>query len=342
MQHPEVAPRSNHLKISVVVPVRDEANSVRALLESLLGQTLPAAEIVITDGGSKDATPEIVEEFISSGSPVRLIREQAALPGRGRNVAVANSACEWIAFTDAGNTPAKDWLANLAQKASEDAAVDIVYGSYQPVVDSFFKECAAIAYVFPPVDTAEGPVRDFSIVSALMRRKVWETVGGFPEHLRSAEDLLFIRKVEQAGFRITRAPKAIVHWDIQPNLWRTFKRFVTYARDNLRAGLWRQWQAAVFLRYGLILVAAVPAFVVGLRWLVVPLILWLGMMIARAVRALYRNRSCYPASHGRNLTRLLLLLPTIATLDAATFIGSINWAICDKLRLSGAKTNDGS
>ena len=40
------------------------------------------------------------------------------------------------------------------------------------------------------------------IASALMRRRVWETVGGFPEHLRSAEDLLFMNQVDEANFRI--------------------------------------------------------------------------------------------------------------------------------------------
>ena len=39
-----------------------------------------------------------------------------------------------------------------------------------------------------------------------MRRQAWEAVGGFPENLRSAEDLLFMNKVEQAGFRAVRAP----------------------------------------------------------------------------------------------------------------------------------------
>lgn len=329
-------------EISVVVPVRDEEASIRGLLEGLLSQTLPPKEIVITDGGSVDATRDIIEEFIKDGAPVRLIRERNSLPGRARNTGAKNSRYQWIAFTDAGTRSGPDWLALLAEHIGDGSAVDVVYGSYEPVVDSFFKECAAIAYVPPAANLAEGPTRPRSIVSALMRRKVWEEVGGFPENLRSAEDLLFMNKIEQAGFRIVRAPRAVVCWTIQPGLWSTFRRFSVYARNNIRAGLWRHWQAAIFQRYALIALVALPAIFVGAKWLFVPALLWLVLMIARAARALGQNQTSYPAGVFRNSLRLLLIVPIIATLDAAAFAGTIIWFIADKLRLASRKHDDDS
>jgi glycosyltransferase involved in cell wall biosynthesis len=334
------SPRSSATKISVVIPVRDEEDSVRALLQGLLNQTQPPAEIVITDGGSTDATVKIIEEFIHDGAPVKLIRRQASLPGRARNIGAEHSACEWIAFTDAGTTPAPDWLASLAEKAGDGSTADVVYGTYEPVVDSFFRECAAIAYVPPPATTAEGFARPRSIVSALMRRRVWEDVGGFPEHLRSAEDLLFMNKIERAGFRIVRAPGAVVYWTIQPGLWTTFRRFVTYSRNNISAGLWRQWQATIFRRYALLGVIAAPSIFIGVKWLIVPLLLWLMLLAARAARALSQNRQAYPARFSRNIFRLLLLIPIITTLDAAAFAGSIGWLLGDKFGTARTRHDD--
>ena len=319
------------MRISVAVPVRNEASSIRILLNELLGQTLKPAEIILTDGGSQDDTPRIIEESIGSGAPVKLFREKGALPGRARNISVQHCHYDWIAFVDAGNKPSPDWLANLARKVIDDPTVDVVYGSYEPVADSFFKECAAIAYVPPAASSAEGPVRPRSIVSALMRRKVWEEVGGFPEHLRSAEDLLFMNKVEEAGFRTVRAPQALVYWTIQPGPWSTFRRFSAYARNNIRAGLWRQWQAAIFRRYALIILVAVPATFVGAKWLFLPLLLWLAQLVARAARALFQNRHSYPAGIFRNSLRLLLIVPIIVTLDAAAFSGAISWLFREKL-----------
>src|SRR2546421_1331723 len=151
VKNPDNSPRLNSIAISVVVPVRDEEDSIRALLDGLLGQTLPPDEIVITDGGSVDRTRTIIEEFIQRGAAVKLLTDHDSLPGRSRNIGVANASNDWIAFIDAGIRPKSDWLAALAEKISDGSGAEVVYGTYEPIIDSFFTECAAIAYVPPPI-----------------------------------------------------------------------------------------------------------------------------------------------------------------------------------------------
>ena len=173
------------------------------------------------------------------------------------------------------------------------------------------------------------------IASSLMRREMWRKVGGFPEHLRSAEDLLFMNEVERAGARIAYEPHAVVRWNIQPTLWRTFKRFRNYSRHNIRAGLWKDWQAAIFRRYAALACFALLAFAFGWRWLLVTLGVWLLFLAARGVAALRRQRRPFPASATRNMLRLVVLVPLIAVLDAAALAGSVNWVVKDKLHLAG-------
>jgi glycosyltransferase involved in cell wall biosynthesis len=324
------------MKISVIVPVRNEEDSIRVLLEGLLAQTRPPDEIVITDGGSTDRTAEIIEEYARRGAPVHLIRERAALPGRGRNLAAAQASSEWLAFTDAGIRPAGNWLAALSERALQEPTAEVIYGAWEPVMDSFFKECAAIVYVPSHIARDGALMRPRSIASALMRREVWRAVGGFPEHLRSAEDILFMDAVERTGARTIYAPRAVVHWNIQPTLWRTFRRFATYSRHNIRAGLWREWQAAIFKRYAALLLIAVAASFFTRWWFLMTAMLWLLMLVARALVALRRNRPGSPASATRNAQRLFLIVPIIATLDAAALVGTINWMMTDKLHLGGS------
>jgi len=295
----------------------------------LTNQSLRPAEIVITDGGSSDRTAAIIAAYDQTAVPIRLIRGGPGLPGRNRNLAAAEASSEWLAFIDAGITPEPDWLELLAKRAQADSDVDVVYGSYEPVANTLFKRCCVMAYVPPPVEIEGRLVRSRSVVSLLLKRSVWETVGGFPEDLRSAEDLLFMNQIEQANFRIVRAPDALVHWQVQPTPWLTFKRFVIYARNNMRAGLWRQWQAAIFKRYALLLVSALPVFWFGTRWLLVTLVLWLAMLTGRAAVAIWRNRTCYPGGVFENAVRLLVLTPIVAMLDAATFIGTLQWVLKD-------------
>jgi len=332
VKHSDNSSSANDLEISVVIPALNEEDSIRRLLEDVLGQTLKPAEIVITDGGSTDHTREIIEEFITAGAPVRLIRTTKSMPGRARNLAVAASRGNWIAFTDAGITLMPDWLEALTTTAHQSSA-DVVYGTYEPIINSFFTECSAIAYVPPPFHSDGGPVRPRSIVSALMQRRAWETVGGFPEDLRSAEDLLFMNRVEKAGFTIARTSQAKVYWQIQSNLWGTFKRFVEYSRNNIRAGLFNEWQRTIFLYYALIAATVFSVIPLGVSGLIVPVVAWLLLLMARATKTLYQNRQAYPAGFARNVLRLVLLFPIIATLDAAAFVGFANWLLRDQLQL---------
>lgn len=326
------------MKISVIIPVRNEEQSIAQLLNSLIAQTNKPSEIVITDGGSTDGTTAIIETYAQKAVPVHLIRAGAALPGRGRNLAAAQAVNEWLAFIDAGVQPETTWLERLAGPAQEggEVDVDVVYGTYEPVVDTLFKRCVAIATVTPPQEFAGQMMRDRSIVSSLMKRTVWEKVGGFPEDLRSAEDLLFMKKIEQGHFHIANAPGALVRWQLQATPWLTFKRFMTYARHNMRAGLWRHWQAAIFKYYGFLVLSALPVFRFGVKWLLVTIGLWLSLLGARAAVAIWRNRACYRGDVVENTLRMLVLVPLLAMLDAATLIGTLLWAVKDKTRVSPA------
>jgi glycosyltransferase involved in cell wall biosynthesis len=322
------------MKVSIVVPVRDEERSIRELLDSLLAQTRPPDEIVITDGGSVDATPQIIEEYIRNGAPVRLIRAGAALPGRGRNLGAAQASHEWIAFTDAGIRLANNWLETLIARAEADDSIDVVYGSWSPVTNTFFKQCAAIAYVPPPSSRNGTITRPRFIASTLLRREAWQKVKGFPEDLRSAEDLLFMDRVENAGYRFVFEPRAQVQWDLRPTLWSTFKRFVVYSRNNIRAGLFRQWQSTILMRYGILAALALAALIIEPRWIWLMIGAWLLMLVARAAVSIRRNRVCYPASFVQNFARGAMVMSLLAVLDAAAIIGSLQWLLLDCFRWS--------
>ena len=320
------------MKVSVVVPVRDEERSIRELLDSLLAQTRPPDEIVITDGGSTDATQQIIEDYIHRGAPVRLIRAGAALPGRGRNLGAAQASFEWLAFTDAGIRLANNWLEALVMKAETSNAIDVVYGSWEPVTDSFFKQCAAIAYVPPPALREGEFVRPRFIASTLLRRAAWQAVNGFPEDLRSAEDLLFMDRLEHAGYQCAYEPRAQVYWDLRPTFWSTFKRFVIYSRNNIRAGLFRQWQSTILVRYGVLALLLVVVLIVAPSWAWFPIGAWLLMLGARAAVSIKRNRICYPASLFQNLLRGATVMSLLAVLDAAAILGCVQWLLLDSFR----------
>jgi len=217
-------------------------------------------------------------------------------------------------------------------KPLKDETIDVVYGSWAPVTDNFFTECAAIAYVPPPILTNGILVRPRFIASALMRHEAWKTVKGFPEHLRSGEDLIFMNRVQDAGFRSVREANANVYWKLRPTLLATFKRFLVYSRNNIRAGLWRDWQATILSRYAVLFLMFAVLLLLNPRWAWIPVAFWFLMMIARAVVSIARNRSCYPATIPRNVARVVLIAFVLSLIDAGAIVGSIQWLFLDWAR----------
>ena len=318
------------MRVSVVIPVRNEEHSIVSLLDSLRNQTLIPAEIIVVDGGSTDRTVEIVETYESGAESIHLVRGGPAFPGRGRNLGTNRASNEWVAFIDAGVKPSPRWLEMLAEAAQAPENPEVVYGSYEPVTDTLFEECAAIAFVPPPVNVGNHLIRSRSTASAIIRRSVWEDLGGFPEDLRSAEDLVFMNRIDSGGFRIAHAPDALVRWSLQPTLWKTFCRFTTYSYYNMRAGLWRSWQARIVFRYSLLLLLILPAFFVGFPGILVPVGYLLLMLSARALGAVRRNMNCYPASLPRYFLRLVVIVPILAVIDVAAIAGCIQWLLIDR------------
>lgn len=311
--------RATRLAVSVVIPVRDEEASLPSLVESLKRQTYPPAEVVIVNGGSVDRTSEVARGLTAGDARFRVLEAEAGTPGRNRNVGAAEAAHDWIAFTDAGTRPVAAWLEELVKAANEEENTEVVYGNYEPVVGSFFERCAALAYPPPKMLRPGGKlVRGPSTASMMLRREVWQKLGGFPD-LRAAEDLIFMGRVAEAGFKTAWAEGATVWWQMQPGLARTFRRFVLYSKHNVLAG--RQWD----WHYGVARQYAVAALFVLLgllhsAWWLAGLVLWLG---ARVFKSVWRRREGRGLLWALNPAQLAGVALILLAIDAATFVG---WA----------------
>ncbi|MBC7900080.1 MAG: glycosyltransferase [Saprospiraceae bacterium] len=316
-------------KISLVIPIRDEEESIENLLESINRQTYQPDEVVLVDGGSTDKTVEIVERMAAGNSKIKLIKTDEATPGKARNIGIENAANDWIALTDAGIKLEPDWLAELVIAASSipprqrkaaaspdqggELDADIVYGNFSPVNGNFFEKCAAISYV--PSQKAVG-IRGKIIASCLLRKGVWEAVGGFPD-LRAAEDLIFMEKAEKQDFKIAIAPKAMVFWSLQPALSSTFAKFVLYSKHNVWAGRQWDWHYGVLKQYLILLPFLIMAAVHSLWWLAaIPL--WL---LARTAKRILAHR--YEFGMGILFNPLIVfgVAGLILVIDTATFAG---------------------
>ena len=317
------AKSSNLIRISVIIPLKNEESTIENLLRDLLAQTYMPSEIVITDAGSQDRSREIIRDFQTfSQVPIVLIESPQALPGRARNLAIARARFEWIATIDGGTRPRPDWLAELVAASQREPEARIIYGIAEPVTDTYFTQSAAVAYV------PQGGRIQPSIASALLHQSAWAAVGGFPEDLRSGEDLLFFRAVKAVQVPRANCDTAVVAWQLSPNTISTFRRFTAYSRSNLKAGLGREWQLNVVRLYVLFIVLVLAA-------------LWFWPLLAAPpllylLRVETRISQWYQIKEPTHITRALLSPRRVSTVmwiqlivDLATLVGLAQWVGCD-------------
>jgi len=323
------------MRVSVVVPVRDEAAAIGRTLDDLLAQSRRPDQIVFVDAGSHDGTRgAIAAHALARTLPVRVVPAGAAYPGRARNLGVAASEGDWVAFTDAGVRLSPSWLEALIDAAAADPRADAIAGDWDLDVTSAFVRCVGLLSA-PMEGLATDALRPPTLVSLLLRRAVWDRVGPFREDLRSAEDLLFLTRLS-AACRVTRAPGRYARWRPPETVGAAWRRYRTYARHNIRAGLFRQWQAPVLYRYA---AAAAGAAALGvwtpLGAAMAGVVLVALLLTARAAKALFANRRGDRRGFVQDAIDLARLVPLIALLDAATAAGTIDWLLGDAGRPAG-------
>lgn len=193
--------------VSVVVSTRDRAERLAGLLESLADQTLPTREwdVVVVDNGSRDHTPEMLEQAARDGSLNLTVvrRERGEGRGAGRNAGWRAATGDLIAFTDDDCEAAPDWLASGLAMARRSPR-SFVQGRTEPIE----RELPDVGpYSRTLRIESEGPF--YETCNIFYPRALLEELGGF-EDLASGEDTDLAWRALEAGWSSTWAGDARV------------------------------------------------------------------------------------------------------------------------------------
>ncbi|MBW1793719.1 MAG: glycosyltransferase [Deltaproteobacteria bacterium] len=223
-------------KVSVIITVLNEVNSVKILLEKLLLQSRKPDEIVIVDGFSTDGTIERIREISEQEKCVKLIIKKGVNISQGRNMAIRCAQHHLIAATDGGCQPETKWLEKLIEPFESDPSIDAVKGVYKPYWHNLLEFYCGISMLPGTLEEIKRDEYPMTGRSSAFKKSLWEIARGYPEWLYTAEDSLFEEKLKRMGANIKLAKHSIVHWRPRKSLWKMGKMFYLYGRGAGRIG----------------------------------------------------------------------------------------------------------
>jgi GT2 family glycosyltransferase len=303
--------------VSVVVPTYRRPLLLERCLGALLRQNLARRyEVLVVDDAALDITRAQVRRwrgrFAARGAALRYLATPPGAhgPARARNLGWRAATAEIVAFTDDDCVPDPGWL-RFGLPAFDDGATAVAGTIVMPLPrrpSDYERDAARLADA------------EFATANCFCRRAALAAVGGFDPRFtrawREDSDLQFA--LLERGYRIARAPAAMVLHPIRPEPWHISLRQVRKTEDEalLYKKHPRLYRARILpqrtlLYYGIVagLVAALAGVGLQQGWLAAGgLGAWLGFSAAffgKRVRGTQRS----PAHVAAMLLTSLLIPP---------------------------------
>ncbi len=190
--------------ISVVIPTYNRSALAVRAIETAVGQTVPAAEVIVVDDGSTDDTPEVLAGY---EAPVRIVRQENGGSSAARNRGVAEATRPWIAFLDSDDVWRPDHLEqSLAAMSATDGRADLYFADALTQFPDTMRAATSGERLFDVAGlVVDGPFElaedgsDWAMLrfqpmllqASLMRRSRYLELGGLRPELRLRHDLHF-------------------------------------------------------------------------------------------------------------------------------------------------------
>lgn len=208
----------NPVKISVLVPVyKTPEKFLRAMIESVTGQTYPFWELCIVDASpvtgsdKKTMLTDVIQSYMEADTRIRYqVLESNGGISENMNRAIGMADGEFVGFLDHDDLLEPDALFEIAQKIMADQQVDAVY------TDEDKTNRRGTKYLTPNMkpDFNLDLLRSNNYICHffVVRKSIAVKVGGFHSEFDGAQDHDFIFRCAEEAEKISHVHKVLYHW----------------------------------------------------------------------------------------------------------------------------------
>ena len=177
-------------KISVIIPIYNDALYIQEAIKSVLSQTIEELEIIIIDDGSTDNFEEKIEFF--NDPRIRIIEQINSGAAAARNNGIKNAKGKFLAFLDADDIWAPNKLKLQLEVLINREDINMVYGQVNEFYDS-----SILGY-----DDLQKNVKTFvgySPIALLISKKDFLSVGDFQSKWKVAVFIDWYDRAKHVG-----------------------------------------------------------------------------------------------------------------------------------------------
>jgi glycosyltransferase involved in cell wall biosynthesis len=183
--------------VSVIMAAYNAEAHLREALESVLAQDWSPFEVVVVDDGSTDATGDIVRSFES----VRYLRQENAGPAAARNTAIRHSKGPLVANFDSDDILPPWRLRVQAEHLLEHPELGCVFGRQEWIN----------APPWLARDVVYGDLDGIPLSSAMFRREVLDSLGGYDSRYEPSEDMDLVIRMRERGTSYVVLPDLVLY-----------------------------------------------------------------------------------------------------------------------------------
>lgn len=218
--------------VSVVIPARNAASTLTTQLAALSSQTFAEPyEVIVADNGSSDSTALLTGRWSNQFSTFRTVDASKRLGiSYARNTGIRAAAGDYILFCDADDKAAPGWIQGMVEALRQ---CDLVGGRLDLKA---LNQARVRAWRIEP-DLDELPVTMGFLPYATganmgVKASVCRNLGGFNEsYLGSCDDVEFCWHAQLNSYRLTYAPRAVMHYRLRSDLRRLARQRYGYGRS---------------------------------------------------------------------------------------------------------------
>ena len=226
--------------VSFVLPLRNEAASMRDCLDSILAQDYPSDrfEVIVVDGESDDHTPAIAREYAGHDSRVRLVVNPGRIVPTGMNVGIRSARGEIVARVDGHTRIAPDYV-RMGVDTLQRTRADNVGGAMNAVGGGTFGDAVAHATSsrfgvgsYFHFGTEERSVD--TVYMGMWPRSVFERAGLFDEELVRNQDDELNYRIRKTGGTIVLNPRMRSWYQNRQGVRRLARQYFQYGEWKVR------------------------------------------------------------------------------------------------------------